>query len=90
MAFASDSVISTELASYSSIGNMDSAVNTMNLVSGVEDSGFSFYMKTIDTESFYDKVTESSANAISIIFQWAIPLILIVWGVIVFVRRSHR
>lgn len=90
VAFASDSVISTELASYSSIGNMDSAVNTMNLVSGVEDSGFSFYMKTIDTESFYDKVTESSANAISIIFQWAIPLILIVWGVIVFVRRSHR
>lgn len=90
VAFASESVVSADLASYSSIGNMDAAVNTANLVSGVEDSGFSFYMKTIDTESYYDQVTQSGADAITIIFQWGIPLLLVVWGIVVFVRRSRK
>ncbi len=90
IAFASDTVVSTSLASYTSLGNMDAAINAANLVVGETGDEFSFYMKTIDNESYADQVTQSGADAIRIIFQIILPLVLIAGGVVVFVRRQRR
>ncbi len=89
VAFASDSFVSQSIVEYySSADNIYAAINTANLVTGVEDSGFTFAMKELESETY--TVTESAAKAMRVIFQWVIPVLLIVCGIFVFVRRLRR
>lgn len=89
VAFASDSFVSQNIVEYySSADNIYAAINTANLVTGVEDAGFTFAMKQLESETY--TVTESAANGMRIIFQWAIPVLLIACGIFVFVRRMRR
>lgn len=70
--------------------NTELLLSTARTLSGAEDEGFSFTSKKQETNSFKNAVTEDQSNAISIIFQWALPLALIATGVAVFVRRRRR
>jgi hypothetical protein len=88
--FASTDFISSQWVAYSSINNMDVAINTAKLVSGAEDTGISFTMKQITNESFADKADNTSANVIRVIFQYGMPIILIAAGIYISIRRSRR
>ncbi len=89
VSFASDSFVSQNIVEYySSADNIYAAINTANLVIGAEDTGFTFAMKKLESETY--TVTESTANAIQIIFQWIVPVLLILCGIVVFVRRIRR
>ena len=89
-AFSSTDFISSDWGSYSDLDNMDVALNAAKVVCEAEESNISFATKTITSESYADKVTEASAVAVRTIFQYAIPAILIIFGIVVFVRRTRR
>ncbi len=89
VAFASPSFVSESIAeTYASADNMYLALNAANLASGADTDQFSFYMKSFESETYV--VTEGGSKAITYIFQWGIPVLLIISGVVVFVRRRRR
>lgn len=89
VAFASPSFISESIAeTYSSADNMYVALNAANLAVGADADEFSFYMKSFDAETYV--VSAEAAKAITYIFQWGIPVLLIICGIVVFVRRRSR
>ncbi len=89
VAFASPSFIAQSIAeTYSSADNMYLALNAANLATGADTDQFPFYMKSFESETYV--VTEGGARAITYIFQWGIPVLLVIGGVVVFVRRRRR
>ena len=70
--------------------NAELTLGVAKTAAGAEDDGLSFEMKTTESASFAEAVTEGSSKTISIIFQWAIPLLLIAFGIYVYVRRARR
>ncbi len=89
-AFSSTDYISSDWVAYSDLDNMDSALKVAKIACEAEESSISFATKTISSESYADKVTETSANAVRTIFQYVIPALLILCGIFVFVRRARR
>lgn len=57
--------------------------------SGAGKSDISFVSKTITNESFYDSVTEGSANSIKVIFMFVLPLAVLAMGIVIFVKRRN-
>ena len=68
----------------------DLTLGVAKTAAGAEDDGISFDMKTTESASFAEAITEGSSKTISIIFQWIIPLLLIAFGIYVYVRRARR
>ncbi len=89
-AFASTEYIDSEWVSYPDIDNLDVALNAAKVVCEAEEGNISFATKTITSESYADKISTASANVVRIIFQYAIPVILVALGVVIFVRRARR
>lgn len=89
VAFASPTFVSESIAeTYSAAHNMYAAINSANLSVGTDSDEFSFYMKSFESETYV--VTEGASKAITYIFQWGIPVLLIVCGIVVFIRRRRR
>lgn len=89
VAFAGYSFVAESIAeTYSSADNMYAALNAANLAAGVDADEFSFYMKSFESETYV--VTEGGSKAITYIFQWGIPVLLIALGVVIFIRRRRR
>ncbi|MBO5852344.1 MAG: GldG family protein [Clostridia bacterium] len=70
--------------------NTDFILKAAKFLSGASDDGITFTMKKMSESSFNEVVTYESIQAMSIIFQWIMPIALIVTGVVVFVRRARR
>lgn len=70
--------------------NSDIIINTAKTISGASDDGITFSMRQMKDNSFTDVVTREMANTIRAIFQWAVPVILVIAGVVVFARRARR
>ena len=89
VAFASVSFVSESISeTYSAADNMYAALNAANLSVGADENEFSFYMKSFEAETY--TVTAEASKAITYIFQWGIPVLLIICGIVVFVRRRSR
>ncbi len=89
IAFSSIDFIYSEYAETTTIGNKDIAFAAAERASGAEDTGISFVTKVITDESFASSVTQSAANTINITFMIALPVICIVAGIIVYIRRKN-
>lgn len=90
-AFSSVEFIYSQWAQLSQFGNMEAAINTATFTAGIEkDNELLFLDKTVTTETFADKVTEAGVSAIQIIFMISIPLILVISGFVVWLRRRNR
>lgn len=70
--------------------NADGIINTAKVISGAAEDGITFSMRQMADETFADVVTADAVNVMTVIFQWALPILLILAGVVVFVRRSRR
>ncbi len=71
--------------------NLDAALGTALYTSGMDsDSTITFVPKTIEQDSFADKVTQASSNAVFVIFIVLIPIAIVAAGIIVFIRRRKR
>lgn len=89
VAFASPSFVAESIAeTYSAADNMYAALNCANLSVGADSDEFSFYMKSFEAETY--TVTAGTSKVITYIFQWGIPVLLIICGIVVFVRRRSR
>ncbi len=88
VAFASPSFVNESLLERYAVGNMQAAINAANLSVSADGDGFSFYMKSFESETYM--VSEAAAKAIRYIFQWGLPVLLLVLGITVFIRRRSR
>ncbi len=88
-AFSSLEFIHSDYAEMAQISNKNVAFAAAERAVGAENTGIQFVSKTIENESFADKVTASSAMVIMIIFMIALPLGLLVTSIIVYIRRKN-
>lgn len=89
VAFASTSFVNQSIIEmYPSVNNLQLALNAANLSVSADEETFSFYMKSIEAETYV--VTEGAAKAIKYVFQWGVPVLLIALGIVVFIRRRRR
>lgn len=89
MAFSSVDFIYSEYAEYSSVSNKEVSLSAAERAAGVEDTGISFISKTITDESFADQVTAASTNVIRVIFMFVLPIISIIIGIYIYIRRRN-
>ncbi len=87
--FSSPYFLSSGYNESSSVANKDFSLAMVDRASGVGETDISFVSKSITNESFYDSVTESSANIIKILFMFILPIAVIALGVIIFVKRRN-
>lgn len=70
--------------------NADSMLVSARMLSGAEDDGISFDMKKNEEATFSGVIDYYDYKTVEVIFQWIIPLSLVVIGIVVFVRRKRR
>ncbi len=86
---SSTDFLSSDYNNYDSFYNKDMLLAISDTASGVDTRDITFVTKSITDESFLDSVTESSSNAITLIFMILLPLAVIVIGIVVFIKRRN-
>ncbi len=89
LAFSSDDFVAAYWSTNYTL-NRDSMIAAAKYVSGAEDEGITFTMKKMEEATFANVVTEKAINTMTVLFQWLLPISLIVVGVVVFIRRARR
>ncbi len=87
--FSSPYFLSSDYNESASVANKDLTLAMADRASGAGESDISFVSKTITNESFYDSVTEGSANAIKVIFMFILPLAVLAMGIVIFIKRRN-
>ena len=87
--FSSPYFLSSEYNESASVANKDLSLAMMDRASGVGETDISFVPKSITNESFYDSVTEGSANTIKILFMFLLPIAVIAAGIVIFIKRRN-
>ena len=86
--FAGTDFLNSPYNSYPNVANQNVVLACSELAVGSEDTGISFISKTITSDSF-TAPTEGNAQMVQHIFMGLIPLIMIVAGIVVYVRRRN-
>ena len=89
MAFSSIEFIYSQYAEYANVSNKDITFAISERAANAHNTGISFVTKTITTESFADKVTESTVKILRIIFVILLPLITIAAGIYIYIKRRN-
>lgn len=88
-AFSSVEFINSSYNEQSSVSNKNITLAAAERAVGAEDTGISFISKTITNESYSDSVTNASLNVIRVIFMIIFPIVCVVIGVYIFIRRKN-
>lgn len=88
-AFSSVGFINSSYNEQSSVSNKNITLAASERAVGAEDTGISFISKTITNESYSDSVTNASLNVIRAIFMILFPIVCVVIGVYIFIRRKN-
>lgn len=89
MAFAGVEYIQSTWASYSDLCNQDIVMAATDRAAHVGDTSITFTSKVIENESFASSVTAAGSKVVNIIFMFAIPVAVVVLGIVIFVRRRN-
>ena len=89
MAFSSVEFVYSEWAEYENLSNKNISLAVADRAAKVDDTGISFTSKTITNESFADTVTASNVALIRIFFMILLPIVTILVGVVIFIRRKN-
>lgn len=87
--FSSFEFIYSEYSEYSGVSNKNMSLAAAECAVRAENTGISFISKTITNESFSDSVTQTASNLITIIFMILLPVVAIVTGIYVYIRRKN-
>lgn len=87
IAFSSAEFLQSLYNEYSNVANKEISLECTERSSGASDTGITFVSKTITNESFTP--VESEASVAKIIFQYALPIISVVFGIYIFIRRKN-
>ncbi len=95
VAFAGYDFLHAQWSSYYTY-NLEPTLSIAKHITGAVDDGFTFTTKSIisaEMEGLEDAmgvIDQSEANVIKYIFQWTVPFLLVILGIVVFVRRARR
>lgn len=89
MVFSSIEFIYSEYMEYADVSNKDITFAATERAARADNTGISFVSKTITDESFKDKVSESSVGVIRLLFIIALPIIIIIAGIYVYIKRRN-
>ena len=89
VAFASPDFVSNSLVSNTIIGNLNYNMDILNSVTG-QSEAYSFVAKTISNSSYADQISDGTVTVVRWIFMAIIPILLIVSGVIIWIRRKNK
>lgn len=89
IAFSSSEFLESQYTETASVANKNILFAATERATGVEESDISFVSKYITNESFSDKVTAASSSAMRIIFMFALPIITIILGVYIYIKRRN-
>lgn len=89
IAFSSTEYINSQWMEYAQLANKDITLKAADRAAAVEDNGISFISKTITDESFADAVSESGTAWMRTIFMIALPILMVVLGIYIFIRRKN-
>lgn len=84
---ASELALSDQILSRTSLNNSAYFINAINKITNREDVGITIESKTVDSKEL--SITSFQATTLGIIFTIAIPLLLFITGLIVFIRRRN-
>ncbi len=90
IAFGSTDFVYSDLVTNANVLNLDMAVCAANIASGNSDSPISFGAKSIDDESFAEKVTMSSVATMRFVFIILVPVAILAACLVVYLRRRSR
>ncbi len=89
MAFSSIGFIYSDYIEEASVSNKNIALSVTERATGADKSDIQFVSKTITNESFSSSVTQTSTNIIRIIFMFLLPIICIVAGIYIYIKRRN-
>lgn len=89
-AFSTSMFVSSDWTQMTNVANLNFTLDVFNTVAGITDNPFNFVAKTITNENYYVYVTKANEIAIRVIFMAVIPVLLIVVGFVVWIRRRTR
>lgn len=89
IAFSSVSFISSEYNEQPNVSNKELTLAAAERAVNVENSDLVFISKTITEESFADQVTEASTKRMMFIFMVLLPILTIIAGIYIFIRRRN-
>lgn len=89
MAFSSVEFIQSTWASYSDLCNQDIVMACSDRATHVGETAITFTSKVITDESFASSVTATGSKVVNIIFMFAIPIIVVAVGIVIYVRRRN-
>ena len=87
--FSSIDFIASDWAETSSLSNKELSLQVSDIASGNVAKNISFVTKEYTNPSYISEVNEESNNRVKNIFVIALPLIVVAWGIIVFIRRRN-
>ncbi|MBQ3817129.1 MAG: GldG family protein [Clostridia bacterium] len=90
IAFSSVEYIKSQWVQYAALSNQNISISAAEKASGAQNKGITFTTKTIENESYYDKVTETSASFMNWFFVRLLPLAVIAVGIYVFFKRRNK
>ena len=87
--FSSSSMFSTEMMNYYSFNNGAYFMNIVNTIADKDDETVIIEGRTLQTPTL-GKPTASTTNAILIIFVIAVPALILITGIVLWVRRRNK
>ena len=87
--FASSFFLTSDYNETASVANKNLSLAMIDRAANVGDTGISFVSKSITNESYYESVTEGSANFMRIIFMFVLPVAVLVLGIVIFIKRRN-
>lgn len=89
MAFSSVEFVQSTWSSYSDVCNQDIVMACTDRATHVGDTSITFTSKFIENESFASSVSSGSSKVVMAVFMFIIPILMIVIGITVYVRRRN-
>ena len=81
--------IFSDYSNMATVSNQDIVLAITERAAGAENTGIKFTSKKISNDTFLDQITEGDANAVLWIFVIIIPVVSIVAGIVVYIRRRN-
>lgn len=90
LAFSSITFITTPYNNYQNVGNIALVAESLNYAVGREASNVNITAKTVDSYAFNTPATAQGTIFIYLIFVFALPIGILVFGIVLFVKRKNR
>ena len=88
VAFGSIDFLADTFTSMEALNNMEYVLNTVNILTGKNQSGISIVSKTLGTSSL--GISAGHAARFGILFQYVLPVAVMIVGIVIWIRRRHK